>query len=82
MIMTAYLKWKGIDAVPSAEPSAYHIADLDTVAPWAVDSVCFCYEKGLLTGRGAGFAPLANATRAEACVVLCGLHNFLAASGG
>lgn len=82
VIMTAYLKWKGIDAAPSAEPSSYHIADLDTVASWAVDSVCFCYEKGLLTGRGAGFAPLANATRAEACVVLCALHNFLAASGG
>ena len=82
VIMTAYLKWKGIDAAPSAEPSSYNIADLDTVASWAVDSVCFCYEKGLLTGRGAGFAPLANATRAEACVVLCALHNFLAASGG
>ena len=66
VIMTAYLKWKGIDAVPSAEPSAYHIADLDTVAPWAVDSVCFCYEKGLLTGRGAGVAPRGHPPRAAA----------------
>ena len=38
--------------------------------------------EALLTGRGTSFAPLANATRAEACVVLCGLHDFLTASGG
>lgn len=82
VIMTAYLKWKGVDATPGTEPSAYNIADLDTIAPWALDSVCFCYEKKLLTGRDTGFAPLDNATRAEACVVLCGLHDFLTASGG
>ena len=82
VIMAGYLAWKGIDTTPGTEASAYNIADLDDIAPWALESVCFCYEKGLLSGRGTGFAPLANATRAEACVVLCGLHDFLTASGG
>ena len=82
VIMAGYLAWKGIDTTPGTEASAYNIADLDDIAPWALKSVCFCYEKGLLTGRGTSFAPLANATRAEACVVLCGLHDFLTASGG
>lgn len=82
VIMAGYLAWKGIDTTPGTEASAYNIADLDDIAPWALKSVCFCYEKGLLTGRGTSFAPLANATRAEACVVLCGLNDFLTASGG
>ena len=82
VIMAGYLAWKGIDTTPGTEASAYNIADLDDIAPWALESVCFCYEKGLLSGRGTSFAPLANATRAEACVVLCGLHDFLTASGG
>ena len=82
VIMAGYLAWKGIDTTPGTEASAYNIADLDDIAPWALKSVCFCYEKKLLTGRGTSFAPLANATRAEACVVLCGLHDFLTASGG
>ena len=82
VIMAGYLAWKGIDPTPGTAASAYNIADLDDIAPWALKSVCFCYEKKLLTGRGTSFAPLANATRAEACVVLCGLHDFLTASGG
>ena len=82
VIMAGYLAWKGIDTTPGTEASAYNVADLDDIAPWALKSVCFCYEKKLLTGRGTSFAPLANATRAEACVVLCGLHDFLTASGG
>lgn len=82
VIMAGYLAWKGIDTTPGTEASAYNIADLDDIAPWALKSVCFCYEKKLLTGRGTSFAPLANATRAEACVVLCGLNDFLTASGG
>ena len=82
VIMAGYLAWKGIDTTPGTEASAYNIADLDDIAPWALESVCFCYEKGLLSGRGTSFAPLANATRAEACVVLCGLHDFLTAYGG
>lgn len=52
VIMAGYLAWKGIDTTPGTEASAYNIADLDDIAPWALESVCFCYEKGLLSGRG------------------------------
>ena len=81
-IMAGYLAWKGVDTHPTADPSAYNIPDRADIAPWALDSVCFCYEKGLLSGGDHGFAPLDNATRAQACVVLCGLNDFLRKTEG
>lgn len=81
-IMASYLAWKGVDTHPTADPSAYNIPDRADISAWALDSVCFCYEKGLLSGRDTGFAPLANASRAEACVVLCELNDFLLKSDG
>ena len=81
-IMAGYLAWKGVDTHPTANPSAYNIPDRADIAPWALDSVCFCYEKGLLSGGDHGFAPLDNATRAQACVVLCGLNDFLRKTEG
>ena len=81
-IMAGYLAWKGVDTHPTADPSAYNIPDRADIALWALDSVCFCYEKGLLSGGDHGFAPLDNATRAQACVVLCGLNDFLRKTEG
>ncbi len=81
-IMASYLAWKGVDTTPGTDPADYNIPDRADIAGWALDSVCFCYEKGLLSGRDTGFAPLANASRAEACVVLCELNDFLLKSGG
>lgn len=81
-IMAGYLAWKGVDTTPGADSTAYNIPDRADIAGWALDSVCFCYEKGLLSGRDTGFAPLENATRAEACVVLCELNDFLLQTGG
>ena len=81
-IMASYLAWKGVDTTPGTAVSDYNIPDRADIAGWALDSVCFCYEKGLLSGRDTGFAPLANASRAEACVVLCELNDFLLKSGG
>lgn len=81
-IMASYLAWKGVDTTPGTAVSDYNIPDRADIAAWALDSVCFCYEKGLLSGRDTGFAPLANASRAEACVVLCELNDFLLKSGG
>lgn len=81
-IMAGYLAWKGVDTTPGADSTAYNIPDRADIAAWALDSVCFCYEKGLLSGRDTGFAPLENATRAEACVVLCELNDFLRENGG
>lgn len=76
-IMTKYLNWKGLDTTPSSEISSYPINDLNTIGGWALEPVCFCYEQGLLKGRGSNFAPQANAMRAEACVVLCRLQEYV-----
>lgn len=76
-IMAKYLNWKGLDTTPSSEISSYPINDLNTIGDWALEPVCFCYEQGLLNGRGSNFAPQANATRAEACVVLCRLQKYV-----
>ena len=76
-IMAKYLNWKGLDTTPSSEISSYPINDLNAIGGWALEPVCFCYEQGLLNGRGSNFAPQANATRAEACVVLCGLQKYV-----
>ena len=75
--MASYLAWKGVDTTPGTAVSDYNIPDRADIAGWALDSVCFCYEKGLLSGRDTG-----NASRAEACVVLCELNDFLLKSGG
>ena len=76
-IMAKYLNWKGLDTTPSSEISSYPINDLNAIGGWALEPVCFCYEQGLLNGRGSNFAPQANATRAEACVVLCRLQEYV-----
>lgn len=76
-IMAKYLAWKGLDTTPSSEISSYPINDLNAIGGWAIEPVCFCYEQGLLNGRGSNFAPQANATRAEACVVLCRLQEYV-----
>lgn len=76
-IMAKYLDWKGLDTTPSSEISSYPINDLNAIGGWAIEPVCFCYEQGLLNGRGSNFAPQANATRAEACVVLCRLQKYV-----
>lgn len=76
-IMAKYLNWKGLDTTPSSEISSYPINDLNTIGGWALEPVCFCYEQGLLNGRGSNFAPQANASRAEACVVLCRLQEYV-----
>lgn len=81
-IMTKYLAWKGVDTTPAGDLDALNIADRGDIADWAAQSVCFCYENKLLSGRGSGFAPLANATRAEACVVLKAMDGFLRTTDG
>lgn len=78
-IMAAYLTYKGIDTQPGADFDSSGIADRASIAGWALDYVLFCYENGLLNGRGNGFAPRAGATRAEACVVLQRLAEYAAA---
>lgn len=75
-IMALYLQHKGLDT--KADPEGKEeIADLNKVSGWAKDDVRFCYQTGLLNGKGDGFYPLENATRAEACTILLRLWNYL-----
>ncbi|MEQ8175827.1 MAG: S-layer homology domain-containing protein [Syntrophomonadaceae bacterium] len=67
MIMSAY-KYSGgkLDALTDLT-----FVDKDNVSAWAVDSVKGAYKLGIIQGRGQGlFAPLENASRAEAAVML------------
>lgn len=78
-IMTRYLRSLKLDTAYSGEPGSYSIQDLSRIANWALDDVLFCYETGLLNGRGNVFAPKDGATRAEACTVLIRLADYAAA---
>lgn len=75
-IMANYLASIGFDTSYSGEPGDYTIQDMSSISEWALDNVLFCYEVGLLVGRGNGFEPLASATRAEACSVLLRMHDY------
>ena len=75
-IMTLYLKHKGMQ-IQSSDDAAALIPDLDQIQSWAKDDVLFCYANGLLNGRGEGFVPQGNATRAEACTILLRMHDFI-----
>ena len=75
-IMTRYLRSLNPDIAYSGEPGSYNIQDLNSIGEWALDDVLFCYEAGLLNGRGNVFAPKAGATRAEACTVLIRLADY------
>lgn len=78
-IMTRYLRSLNLDTTYSGAPGSYNIQDLSRISGWALDDVLFCYETGLLNGRGNVFAPKDGATRAEACTVLIRLADYAAA---
>ncbi len=75
-IMARYLKSIGFDTTYSGEAVSSQIQDLSSIGGWALDDVLFCFETGLLNGRGDCFDPQTGATRAEACVVLGRLNNY------
>lgn len=75
-IMANYLASIGFDTSYSGEPGDYTIQDMSSISKWALDNVLFCYETGLLVGRGNQFDPLTGATRAEACSVLLRMHDY------
>lgn len=55
-----------------------NFVDKDAISPWAVEAVKGAYNIGVIQGRGEGkFAPLENATRAEATVMLKSLMDQL-----
>lgn len=75
-IMVRYLASIGFDTTYSGTPGSYTITDMNRIGSWALDDVLFCYETGLLAGRGNYFDPKTGATRAEACSVLTRLIGY------
>lgn len=67
MIMRAYSYKHG----KSGNSAELTFVDKDAISPWAVEAVQGAYNIGVIKGRGEGrFAPLENATRAEAAMML------------
>lgn len=75
-IMARYLKSIGFDTTYNGAAVSSQIQDLGSIGGWALDNVLFCFEVGLLNGRGDCFDPQTGATRAEACVVLGRLSDY------
>ena len=75
-IMTLYLKHKGMD-VQATDDCADKIPDLDQIHAYAKNDVLFCYANDLLKGKGDGFVPQGNATRAEACTIMLRISEYL-----
>lgn len=55
---------------PGVEGNLDNFADSAKVSVWAKDAMLWAVNEGLVVGRGSELAPRANATRAEACVLL------------
>lgn len=72
VMMTNYIKYKGIALPGSAKPA---FADADSVSSWAKDSVNAMQTYGLISGVGNNeFAPANTATRAEVATIFA---NFI-----
>ena len=75
-IMRLYLIHKGLDVSRIDTAVDKKISDLSSIGSWARDDVRFCYNAGLLNGRGSSFVPNGTATRAEAGTVLTRLYRY------
>ena len=67
-ILTRFAKLMKLDTTASGEIS---FTDADTISDYAVDSVLYCVDMGIITGYENGrFAPKDNATRAQIAAVI------------
>lgn len=70
----------GIELDKGSKPT---FADTDSIAAWAQPSIAAAVEAGLINGRGNNkYAPLANATRAEAVVLILRLIDYNNSAAG
>ena len=52
--------------------------DFDEIAPWARESAALCLREKIINGINEGvFAPLENATRAQAATILYRIYGLL-----
>ena len=75
-IVDAFLEWMETP-LPAGESCADDFADYDQVAPWAAYSVDRVVSAGLILGDGTKLNPNANTNRAQFCVVLSRLADYI-----
>ena len=75
-IVDAFLEWMETP-LPAGESCADNFADYDQVAPWAADSVDRVVSAGLIVGDGTNLNPNANTNRAQFCIVLSRLADYI-----
>ncbi len=80
MAVMLYRALHAVDTAPAADASALAgLSDSGELAGWSRDAVSALVKSGLINGRNDGFAPAADATRAEAAAVLQRLLGYLEA---
>ncbi len=65
-------------AVSGSEGDYASMGDRGSVSDWARTAVGWCFKLGILSGSGGQLRPQGNASRAEACKMVVGLHDLLA----
>lgn len=77
VMIARYAKLLGLDVTAAAGELA-DFADAESIQSWAVEGMAWCVKTGIIQGRGNGVVdPSANATRAEATVMLGRLVDLL-----
>ena len=78
MAVMLYRALHAVDTAPAADASVLAgLSDSGELAGWSRDAVSTLVTSGLINGRTDGFAPAADATRAEAAAVLQRLLGYL-----
>ena len=75
-IVAAFLNWMGTP-LHRAESCADQFGDYSKLAPWAMDSVDRMVAAGLILGDGGNLNPAASTTRAQFCVVLTRIVDYM-----
>ena len=77
-MITQALKYKGKNISPDnvAVANLAAFQDSQKISSWAIDGVATVFQQGIVGGRPHNeFAPLDNATRAEAAVMILRMYN-------
>lgn len=75
MITNYARKYRGFDT--DSDPWAYRsMHDADEVSEYAKDAMCWCFERGILSGSNGYIMPKNTATRAQAAKMMVFLHDL------
>lgn len=76
-ILAGTLAAKGVDISTDKTLDDFDISDKDSISDWAKEYVVFCYDSGLMNGKGGAFEPIRATNRAETCTVLSRMVRFM-----